>query len=68
MKEIQEYFLISTDNPLEFDNSINKMINDGWQPYGNPFISSENKDTPDGGFYNHLKETYFHQAMVKYAK
>lgn len=50
MPKIKRYELIGFQGILQFNNGVNAMIEDGWQPYGSPFDASIG---------------YF-QAMVKY--
>ena len=37
---ISSYTVISATDLIDFVAHINKAINEGWQPYGSPFISS----------------------------
>ena len=49
-QKIVEYKTVSSTYVLAVNNTVNKMISEGWQPYGSPTSS----------------EYVYFQAMVKY--
>ena len=53
MKEISEYYIVSSLDVVELSGIVNKWIKDGWQPLDRPFL----RNTQFG---------QYHQAMVKY--
>lgn len=65
MKKIVEYYLISTTDSFDIDRQVNERIQQGWQPYGNPFSTVVNKEE-DGKPWAHWMEASYNQAMVKY--
>jgi hypothetical protein len=56
MKTITEYATARATNSTELDVAVNKMIKEGFQPYGDPYAADSTKDY---GFR-------VSQAMVKY--
>jgi hypothetical protein len=58
MPKIIEYSTARATNSTELDITINRMIKEGFQPYGNPYPADSPKDY---GFR-------VCQAMVKYAE
>jgi DNA-directed RNA polymerase alpha subunit len=58
-KNISEYTVVMSCSPREFIKHVQRHINAGWQPYGSPTMTCEEK--PDETF-----DEDFWQAMVKY--
>lgn len=57
---ITDYSLVTTYKVQELETSVSRMIKQGWQPYGPPFIKIEGK---------HYKSVVICvQGMVKYAE
>lgn len=63
MKKVIEYTIISGQVPLDFINTINDLIKDGWQPIGG-ICMTQSPPYKDGNFT--VTETRCYQAMVKY--
>lgn len=42
MKKILEYKLVISTTAERFENTINLMIENGWQPYGSGYSCAEN--------------------------
>lgn len=59
MRDIKEYRLISSHSPQEMISEVNKLISDGWQPFGSPHVVAPVlKETP---------APLYSQAVVRYA-
>jgi hypothetical protein len=39
MNQIKRYYTANASDLIALDRLVNKMIQDGWQPYGNPYKS-----------------------------
>jgi hypothetical protein len=59
MRNIEEYKLISSHSPQEMISEVNKMISDGWQPFGSPQVVAP--------VLNETPAPLYSQAMVRYA-
>lgn len=53
--KIKEYRLIATYNIDTLNDMIAIRIDEGWQPFGSPFIENVSTD-----------KAYYYQAVVKY--
>ena len=56
-RKIKEYDLVGSESYEEFVKMVNESIEDGYQPYGSPFVTNE-------GHGNN--SPFFYQVMVKY--
>jgi hypothetical protein len=41
MSSIKKYHTANAGDLISLDKLVNKMIQDGWQPYGNPYLISK---------------------------
>jgi hypothetical protein len=55
MRGIREYATIREDNFKDLDKKVNELIEQGFQPYGNPYVTDN-------------REFLVCQAMVNYEK
>lgn len=53
MKKIIEYHIVENSNTFQLSKIVNKLIKNGWQPYGGVSFTGQ----PEG---------HYIQAMVKY--
>ena len=53
---IKRYYLVSAPDPEKLQNEVNKLIGEGWQPYGHTLTAESTAEVP----------TRFLQAMVQY--
>ena len=60
--KIEQYDLVYAPNQNELKTLINKMIQNGWQPFGSPVIVV----TPDYS-EQYDEEISYYQAVVKYS-
>jgi len=42
MSPIKKYYTASAGDLIALDKLVNRMISEGWQPYGNPYLISKN--------------------------
>ena len=59
MRDIKEYKLVSSHAPHEMITEVNKLISDGWQPFGSPHVVAP--------VLNEAPAPLYSQAMVRYA-
>lgn len=59
MRKIAKYLMICDNNPNAVNDAVNKYIEEGYQPYGEPIISM--------AMGNHSVQRIYGQAVVKYA-
>jgi hypothetical protein len=60
MRAIAEYKLISSHSPQEMVTEVNKLISDGWQPFGSPHVVAP--------VLKEIPAPLYSQAMVRHVK
>ena len=51
----RHYKIIRSDSCTVFGKKVTRELNNGWEPWGAPFVSIEG-------------ETYYNQAMIRFVK
>lgn len=57
MKDITEYYTLAEIDPDALDHAVNKGIEDGYEPFGQPYLNAADP-----------AHVLYHQAMVRRGK